>query len=134
MYFQDETGAVLAEFVLVATILLLLCMFCFELAMILQAQLVLGTAAREGARQAAVDGGWSSGVQQRVASLLQMGGLDNDHAQISVLPNQAAYGRPIDVSIEYTFNVRTAMLRSVLPATIQLKSEVVTRSERLDER
>ncbi len=131
---KKEDGAVAAEFALVVTILLLMCMLCFEIAMIMHAQLVLSTASREGARQAAVHGGYATEVQQRIDSLLQMGGLCPSEADLAVKPNQAAYGRPVEVGIEYSYQLRTQMLRSVLPDSIQLSAQVVTRSERLDER
>jgi len=131
---REQDGAVAAEFALVATILVLLCMLCFEMAMMMQAQLVLTTASREGAREAAVHGGWSTEVQQRIDGLLQMGGLCPEEAAVMVQPAQAAYGRPIEVGIGYAYPLRTQMLRSVLPPTVHLSARVVTRSERLDER
>lgn len=128
---RGERGAVTAEFALMAGILLLFLMMCLEVGLILHTQLVLASAAREGGRQAAVDGGWSSRVEERVLNLLEMGGLRGEAAAISVQPQTAAYGRPVNVQVLYPYEVRSGILRTVLPGIIDLQARVVTRSERL---
>ncbi len=126
-----QRGAVLAEFAVVFSILFFLLMMCFEVGLMVQAQLVLASAAREGGRQAAVDGGFSPRVRDRIEDLLALGGLEEDEAVISVQPGQAAYGRPINVRVAYPYRVRSGVLRAFLPAIVDLEAGVVTRSERL---
>lgn len=128
---RDERGAVLAEFALVFGILFFLMMMCFEVGLMVEAQLILSSAAREGGRQAAVDGGFSSPVRDRIENILVLGGLEEDDAVISVQPGQAAYGRPISVRVVYPYRVRSGVLRAFLPSIIDLEAGVVTRSERL---
>ena len=130
---SNERGAVLAEFALVVSTLFFLLMMCFEVGMILNAQLVLSSAAREGGRQAAVDGGYSPAVQSRVDDLLGLGGLLTGDLEMTVQPRQAAYGRPIDVRLVYPYRVRSGLLQRVIPSIIDLEARVITRSERLDD-
>ncbi len=129
----EQRGAVIAEFALVFGILFLLLMLCLEVGLMVEAQLVLSSAAREGGRQAAVDGGWSTAVGDRIEEISAMGGLDVEELHINVQPNRAVYGRPIDVCLTYPYRIRTEMLRRVAPSVVDLRAEVVTRSERLDD-
>ncbi len=130
---RNERGAVIAEFALVFGVLFLLLMLFLEVGLMVEAQLVLSSAAREGARQAAVDGGWSSGVRKRIEDIADMGGLCVDDLHINVQPNQAAYGRPVDICLTYPYQIRSEVLRQVVPSVVDLRAEVVTRSERLDD-
>ncbi len=131
---NGQRGAVTAEFALVSTILLMLLLMCLELGFILDAQLVVTGAARDGARQASIDGGWSGAVEDRVDALLDMGGLDPEAGEVGVSPQQVAYGRPVRVEVAYPYRVRSPFLIPIIPAEILLEAEVVTRSERLDDR
>ncbi|MFP4200705.1 MAG: TadE/TadG family type IV pilus assembly protein [Bacillota bacterium] len=131
---DGQRGAVAAEFALVSTVLLLLLLMCLELGLILDAQLVVTGAARDGARQASIDGGWSREVEGRVEDLLRLGGLELAGYEMGVQPHQVAYGRPVRVRVEYLYRVRSPFLYSIIDAEIPLAAEVVTRSERLEDR
>ncbi len=134
MKLSGQRGAVTAEFALVSTVLLVLLLMCLELGFILDAQLVVTGAARDGARQASIDGGWSADVEDRVGELLHLGGLDVDRSAVHVQPHHVAYGRPVRVSVHYPYRVRSPFLVPVIDAEIPLEAEVVTRSERLEDR
>ncbi len=134
MKVAGQRGAVTAEFALVSTVLLLLLIMCLELGLILDAQLVIGGAARDGARQASVDGGWSAEVEGTVGELLSLGGLDPHRSDIEVQPHRVAYGRPVRVRIDYGYRVRSPLLVPIISSEIPLAAEVVTRSERLEDR
>ncbi|MFO7941155.1 MAG: TadE/TadG family type IV pilus assembly protein [Bacillota bacterium] len=134
MNIAGQRGAVTAEFALVSTVLLLMLLMCLELGLILDAQLVVTGAARDGARQASIDGGWSRAVEERVEDLLHLGGLEVPEYEIEVQPHRVAYGRPVSVRVEYPYRVRSPFLYPIIDAEIPLAAEVVTRSERLEDR
>jgi Flp pilus assembly pilin Flp len=130
-FLQREKGAALVEFALVASILLFLCFAMIELGLVINAQLVLSSAAREGARRAAVDGGATLPAYQRILDQLAMGNLDPERADLSITPRRAAYGSPISVTLGYEYPVFLPILQGVFGHTVQLRAEVITRSERL---
>jgi len=131
---HPERGSILVEFSLLAGIMVMILVMCLELALVLEARLVLTTAARETARQAAVDGGWSRNTARRAAEILSLGGLEYSRAEISLSPRHAAYGRPLSLVIRYRYPVRSAFLRPFLPSELPLEIRVVSRSERLPDR
>ncbi len=131
---QKQRGAVAVEFVLISGILFLLLLMTFEIGLILNAQLILSSAAREGGRQASVDGGWSAEVEGLIDELLAIGRLEPNRAEVTVQPHQVVYGRPVRVTINYPYPVRSGLLRGLMASEIPLSAEVVSRSERLDDR
>lgn len=128
---RGEEGAALVEFALVANILLFLCFAMIELGLVINAQLVLSSAAREGARRAAVDGGATLPAFQRILDQLAMGNLDPQRADLSIIPRHAAYGSPIAVTLDYEYPIFLPILQDVFGPTIGLRAQVITRSERL---
>jgi Flp pilus assembly protein TadG len=129
---RGEEGVALVEFTLVAGILLFLCFAMIELGLVINAQLVLSSAAREGARRAAVDGGATLPAYQRMLDQLTMGNLDPRRAVLTITPRQATYGAPIAVTLDYAYPIFMPILRGVFGHVIDLRAEVITRSERLN--
>lgn len=119
------------EFALVATLLLLLLLATVELGLVLHTRLLLGTAAREGARQAAVDGGISPRVVDAIARYLEMASIDPGRAEVSVTPASATYGTPVTVTIVYDYRLVAPLVRAVLGPELRLEGRAICRSERL---
>lgn len=127
----DERGAALVEFVLVAGLLFLIIFAALDLGLMLNARLVVASAARAGARYAAVEGGATAAVTERIEGQLRLGNIDPDLAEIEIRPRRAAYGSTLRVSISYDYPLITPVVRAVVGPRIPLKSQVVTRSEKV---
>lgn len=126
-----ERGAVLVEFVLVATILLFILFSMMEMAMLLNTKLVLSSAAREGARRAAIDGGATRAVHERIEKQLALGRLDADRAVVSVSPWAVSHGQSIRVRVQYPYETLTPFVRPIAGSHIPLQAEVIARSEKV---
>lgn len=126
-----EEGTVAVEFALIASVLLVMLFGTLELALALQARLVISSAAREGARQAAVDGGISTRVQQRIVDHLELANISQEDAEITISPQSASYGTPVSVTITHDYLFQTPLLKPVLGAGIRLESRAISRSEKL---
>ncbi|MEW6523098.1 MAG: TadE/TadG family type IV pilus assembly protein [Bacillota bacterium] len=127
----DRRGTVAVEFALVSTLLLFLLFIIIDLGLALHVRLVLGAAAREGARQAAVDGGASARAMQRVLDYLYMAGIGPEDAEISFMPAAASYGTPVTVTVSYHYRFTVPLVQAVLGPLVHLQGTAVTRSERL---
>lgn len=127
----DESGVAMLEFVLVAgmTILLLFAIVDFGFAM--NAQLVIASAAREGARRAAVDGGASEQAERRIREHLALGRINPDQAEITINPKNAGYGGTVTVSVSYKYPLITPMVRSLAGDYLRLKAGAFSRSEKV---
>ena len=126
-----ERGTVAVEFALVASVLILLLFGTIELGFALQTRLALGAAAREGARQAAVDGGVSPRVQQRIVDHLLTANIREEDTEVGISPRTASYGTPVSVTIAYDYFFRTPLLRPVLGSSVRLETRAISRSEKL---
>lgn len=128
---RSEEGVVLVEFALVAGLLLFLCFSIIELGLVVNAKLVLAAAAREGARRAAVEGGATAPVYDRIEDQLRLGSIDPERVEVRIVPHRAAYGSTIAVALEYDYPVSLPLLQPVLGRSLSLRAEVITRSERV---
>ncbi len=126
-----EEGTVAVEFALVASILLIMLFSTMELALALHARLVISSAAREGARQAAIDGGMSVRVRQRISDHLDFANICEDDAEITITPQSATYGTPVSVTISYDHQFHTPLLRPILGSGVRLETRAISRSEKL---
>lgn len=126
-----QRGHAAAEFALVAGVLAVFLLASLELSVAVTRHAGVLAAAREGARQAAVDGGDSPAVRQRIADMLALAGAADAHATVRVEPKQAGYGRPVRVSIEVPYRLRTPLLRQLAGGELTLRGQAVTRNERV---
>lgn len=131
MPWHGQAGHAAAEFALVAGIMFVFVLAALDLSLATTAKAAVAAAAREGARQAAVDGGDTPAVRQRIADVLKLAGLDASGAAIRIEPKQAGYGRPIRVTVAVSYEVRTPPLRAFTGGRLALSSEAVTRNERV---
>lgn len=102
-----------------------------DLSLAATARAAVAAAAREGARQAAVDGGDTPAVRQRIADVLSLAGLDGLSATVRIEPKRAGYGRPIRVTVDVSYAVRTPALRALAGDSLALTGQAVTRNERV---
>ena len=124
---RSERGLATVEAVLVVPLVLVPVMVAVvvfgELA---HTRLVIDAAAAAGARQAAVIGGDSPGVRDRIATELRDGGIDPSRASVSVHPGLAGWGEPIRVRVSID-------ARASIPFAgswgVPMSAEFVTRSE-----
>lgn len=119
------------EFALSAGLLFLLLFGMMDLGLALNAKLVVSAAAREGARRAAIDGGESQEVLDRVRSQLKLGRIDPAQARIDVSPHQAAFGNSVSVTVDYSYNFISPAMQSLAGGSVLLHAEAVSRSERV---
>lgn len=127
----DQGGAAAVEFVLIFPLLLLILWSIVDFGLLLNARLVVTTAAREGARRAAVEGGASPAVLNRIKELLQAGGLEPDRAEVEIGPERAAYGSNITLRVTYPYPLKTALGQVLGYRAVKLTAQVTTRSEKL---
>ena len=125
----DQSGQVIAEFVLVLFTLVLVLFAILELGLVLNAKLALASAAREIARICAVEGGYTGKAVERAEAVIISTGLEPDLIQLSVVPKQAIYGTDINVSLSYDYRVKSPVVSVITGAEVSLKAKAVTRSE-----
>lgn len=128
---HGERGNAAAEFALVAGLLAVFILASFDLSVAVTAHTAVMAAAREGARQAAIDGGDTPAVRQRVAEMLSLASLSDTDATVRVEPRQAGYGRPIRVTVAVAYRPRTPLLRRLADGEFMLRGQAVTRNERV---
>lgn len=119
------------EFAVAGGLVVLLFFALVELAVLLNAQLVLNAAAREGARRAAVDGGDSVGARRRIAEELELGRIEPAAVTVVIRPASATYGTTVTVRLEYGYRFMTPLLRQVAGAEVRLSAAASARSERV---
>ncbi len=128
---QSEEGTSTAEFVIVLFLLVTILFSILEFGTMMNAYLVVSTAAREGARRAAIEGGRTAEVLASIEHQLALGNLLPDHAEITISPKEAAYGRPISVRVAYPYRPRFGFVTALSGGIIWLDAEVMTRSEKV---
>lgn len=125
------SGTVAVEFALVGTIVIFLLFAVAEVGLLLNAQLVLNHAAREGARRAAVEGGATSDVYSRIEACLELGAISPDAVDIYISPYTATYGHTIRLRLSHDYRFKTPLLRGMIGTCVPLRAEVLTRSEKV---
>lgn len=126
---DDDSGQALVEFSLVVFLLVVILFSILEGGLLINAQTVLTSAARETARVCAVEGGRTHGALQRLRESLEAGGVDPDDVTALISPGQAIYGTTIRVELHYEYRVVSPVVRAIVGNTIPLTSKAVTRSE-----
>ncbi|EKP93804.1 TadE/TadG family type IV pilus assembly protein [Thermaerobacter subterraneus] len=128
---RAERGAAAAEFALVAGLLALLVFGLFDLTVLLNRQIVLVQAAREGVRRAMVEGGDTPEVREVIARQLRAGGIDPAAVAVAIEPRRPAYGSPLTVRLQLTVRPVTPVLRRFLQSGVPLQVEMNGRNERI---
>lgn len=124
-----EEGQALVEFALVVGLLAFLLFSVLELGLALNARLVLTSVARETARNAAVSGGRTPEVVDRMKESLRLCGIDPNEVDWTISPGQAIYGTRITVRLSYSYRFTVPLVSAVAGRTVPISVEVVTRSE-----
>lgn len=128
---DGERGSVVVEFMLVFGLLALLLLVTLDAGRMLNNNLVLVMAAREGARRAAIAGGDYPEVRDHIRQLAEAGRLDPGRLQVQIQPKRARYGTTVTVQLDYKFVPQAPFLRNLLGPEVDLRAHMVTRSERL---
>lgn len=128
---RAERGTVAVEFILVFGLMAFLLLIILDAGRLLNNQLVLVMAAREGARRAAIAGGDYPEVRRHIGDLAAAGRLAPERLDVTIQPKRARYGTTVVVRLRYPFKPHTPFLASILGPEVDLNAEVVTRSERL---
>lgn len=125
----EERGQAIAEFALVVGLLALLLFSMLEVGLALNAKLVLTSVARETARLAAIQGGRTAQVVERMMESLVLAGINPDEVEWAIRPGQAIYGSRITVTLRYRYKLKMPLIAVLSGGDIPIQAEVVTRSE-----
>lgn len=128
---KGDAGAATLEFIFVAGVFILLAFALLDLALALNAKLVLTQAARTGLRQACVDGGASPRTLKAIEEQLRSGGIDPRTVDVTVSPRSASYGTMIRVALAHDHPLRTPLAVAVGRSKIHLRATLIGRSEYL---
>jgi len=121
----------MVEFVLVAGLLFLIFFSIVDFGLALNARLVVTTAAREGARRAAIEGGATEGAYGKIKEQLALGRIDPSQASITITPRTATYGTTITVTVSYPYKVISPVVQAITGPELLLKAEILARSEKI---
>lgn len=127
----NEHGSAMAEFAFVVGLTLLILFATVEFGFLLNTQLTLANAVRVGARRASVDGGASPAVYEKIDQQLMFGRINPQDVDVYISPYGAPHGQRIHLRLTYTYRPLTPLMRILSLNGIPLKSEVVTRSEKV---
>jgi Flp pilus assembly protein TadG len=122
---RSDQGSVSLEFALVVPILLLLTLALVQVGLIVRDNLMLVSAARAGAREAAVtedDDRVRQAVDDAAASA-----LDADHIDMDV--ERSRRGDPASVSLTYEEELRVPFIAWLFPSRVTLRSAATMRQE-----
>lgn len=119
----------MVEFVLVFFLLMIIMFTIIDFGIMLNRRLIVASAAREGSRIAAVEGGAKEAVFNRIEEQLAAGGIESRLIDIDIHPQKAAYSDPIKVEISYNHEFITPLVRRFAGSHILIQVGFVTRSE-----
>jgi len=105
---KREDGQDLIELALVLPLLLLVLVITVDLGRVFSTHMVLVNAAREGARQASRDVFNIQAISEAALNETRYAGLADDAVTVSV--SSASIGNPVQVSVQYDFNLVSGML------------------------
>jgi Flp pilus assembly protein TadG len=125
--FASQRGSTLVEFAMLVPVLMLLTFGTFEFGRVLNAQLTINNAAREGARAASV-GATVGEIEDAVEALATT--LHIEDLSIIVEQTGTDKGSPIRVTVSYPVELVTPFLADFFGSnTVTLEAEATTRSE-----
>lgn len=119
----------MVEFLFVFMLVALLFFAMIDFGMMMNSRLVLMAACRDGARRAAIEGGASAAIEERVQDQIRLGFLDPSRATVAITPHTANYGTPVTVSVSYPYRFITPLIRGLFGGELTLKASVTVRSE-----
>lgn len=121
----------MVEFALLLPVLLLILFGTIEFGRLFAASLVLGNAARDGARLAAVGAGDGEVVDSVLAACLSLGEDVRDRIEIDIDPEDEAResGGTVTVALRYPLPLVTPVLSDLVPNPFPLNAECVMRVE-----
>ncbi len=122
-------GQAIAELAVTLFILVLILFSILELGLMLNAKLVLASAAREIARVCAVEGCYNGKTDPLIGGILEATGLTPGEVEVNVTPRQAIYGTIIHVRLNYSYRVKSTVIAAISTSTISIAAKAVTRSE-----
>ncbi|MDF9406928.1 pilus assembly protein [Pelotomaculum isophthalicicum JI] len=124
----DKRGQALVELALVLPLLIILLMGTMEFGRIFHSYLLITNASREGAR-AGITSQTDSEIITKVKDVAAT--LNLTDAQITITPNQSARTRgvPLTVKVDYSVNLITPVLDTIIPNPFPLSATTVMRME-----
>jgi len=126
LFVKDQGGQSLIEFALILPILLLVVFGITEFGRAIMTTNILNSAAREGARLAAVSAtGDSLSVQNRVLEVLQAANINPKEIKVEYM----VADRSVKVTVTTDFEVLSAKVLDPFMGTIELKAATVMRYE-----
>ncbi|MGI6163181.1 MAG: TadE/TadG family type IV pilus assembly protein [Bacillota bacterium] len=126
---NHQAGQAVAELAVTLFILVSFLFSILELGLMLNAKLVLASAAREIARVCAVKGGWTEEASLLISGIIEATGLSTGDVEVDISPRQAIYGTVINVRLSYNYRVKSAVIAAISRPGVTLTAKAVTRSE-----
>ncbi|NTV90895.1 MAG: pilus assembly protein [Clostridiales bacterium] len=125
---KQSKGQTLVETALILPIIILLLMGIVDFGLLFNNYLVVGNAAREGARNAAVG---DTDTQIMTIINTATASLDPDKVTVTITPTEASRvsGDEISVTVTYEYAMITPIISSLLGSPIDLTSTTVMRLE-----
>jgi Flp pilus assembly protein TadG len=128
---EDDRGQNLAEFAMLAPLLLFLLIGMFEFGRAWNIYQVVVNATREGGRVAALPTGFADddSVTNRVTNYLQSANLDPNAAQLTLVDVEGAPGSIASVSVDYPYSFKfVGPVAQLLVASSTLGGDIVLTS------
>lgn len=124
----QEKAQSMVEFALVLPLLLLILMGIIEFGRIINCHMIIANLAREGARFGAV--GYSD-TEISTMLVADRATLDSARMQIQITPSYASRvkGEPLTVTVNYSVDLITPILPSLLPNPVPISSQCTMRLE-----
>lgn len=110
---NGQTGQSITEFALILPIVLLLLFGMIEFGRLLEADLVLTSAAREGARYGSL-GKSTAEIQAGVRQSASY--LNTPQLTITITNAQGQSGQPVTVQVSYPITISTPLIANILPS------------------
>lgn len=125
---RKEEGQSATEFALVLPLILIVILVIIQMGIVVNAQLIIIHAAREGARDGSVT---NSNMKIRESVINSAGTLDKNSMNISIKPSSGRkIGDYITVTVEYNPPIIFPGIELVFPDSISLKSSATMRIEK----
>ena len=126
LFRKQRRGAAAVEFAIVAPVFFLLVFGMIEYGRMVMVQQIITNSAREGTRQAVLDGATTSKVKTTVINAMAGGNITITTSNVTVSPDppsNAAFGDPVTVTVSVPFNQV-----SWLPSPMYLGGKTMTAS------
>jgi hypothetical protein len=125
---KKEEGQSATEFALVLPLILMVILVIIQMGIVVNAQLIITHAAREGARDGSVT---NSNMRIRESVVNSAGTLDKNSMNISIRPSSSRkIGDYITVTVEYNPPIIFPGIELVFPNSISLRSSATMRIEK----